>query len=419
MKAQIRRPIVLGIIGALLSLAGTCEGDRFVSLPDDESACGKVGNPCCDGLERCEPGAACTPDGAGQCCAVPFGAACEETSDCCGSLSCTNQRCCSPPGASCDNAHECCEGMLCNAGRCQPAPAGCGRKNQSCCSGNACTSGTTCSGDRCTGCGGPGQPCCSPGVCFQGLSCGPNGTCERGFSCGGLGEYCCAEGTGFSASVGNKGCGDGLRCTAAGRCRLPGDDCDHTSCDRCRQEARCGWCASSRTCLPGTEGGPSAGQCDSASWLWNPFECRDESNSYCENLATLNQCVRSPGCGWCGNCLGGACMAGSPNGPTSGSCGFWQTNPNACDEYTCKEAGNECASSVECCGLLSCKTKYDEVKRCCVEASQNCNGPSDCCGSLRCEGGQCVCLAEGEYCTYARDCCSNHCNSQGQCGRIE
>lgn len=119
--------------------------------------CGKVGLPCCQTGNKCEPGFSC--DLNGLLCAQ------------CGSV---GQLCCS--GNRCASGNVCLPGPE-GARRCGP----CGGPSQDCCPGNTCTApGHECRNGKCRGvCGDLDQPCCPGYVCFNGACISNKG----GYSC--------------------------------------------------------------------------------------------------------------------------------------------------------------------------------------------------------------------------------------------
>ncbi|MGB0679382.1 MAG: hypothetical protein ACPGUV_06955 [Polyangiales bacterium] len=381
---------LLGLFG-LLSFASGCIGEPpFVTGGEagSQAKCGAVGEGCCSSGDRCEAGAACSVEDEDLCCATVFGARCRGNGDCCGDSSCSKGRCCGAADTPCGNSHECCGGLRCDGRRCQSTPAGCGGPGQPCCdAGGACGSGLRCQAGACERCGGEGEDCCDDGVCFDALTCGADKKC--------------------------------VQANRRGTGRISDDDCARLDdCDSCRREAGCGWCASSKRCMAGSRSGPAEARCGLMTWVWNPLECRSLQGRFCNVLQTSAQCLTTPACGWCGNCLGGACMAGDVRGPFYASCGMWRTKPDAlqCDDFGCMDVGEACTSSVQCCGQLSCRPRQSAGLQCCGEVGAECSTGVDCCGSMGCSGGRCVCVPDGQPSLSGRDCCSGVRNAQGTCG---
>lgn len=322
--------------------------------------CGNLATPCCPGLENCAWGLACGQDGSGQCCAVPLGAACKKTSDCCDNLSCQGGECCAVSGRGCTSSQDCCAGLMCDRGTCQAPPSGCGQAGQQCCGDSNCVHAQSCSGGRCQACGKPGLPCCGKaGSCFGGAACaGP--TCFDQFGCGGSGEPCCPAESRFvnpgdrsnALNRGTQGsCREGLVCGAGGFCAAPGGACSAGTCYDCRTMPGCGWC-DGQGCLSGTSAGPQGKSCNR--WTWNAFECPGESP--CQ-AANAEECAAKPGCGWCGDQYVGDCRSGGATGPSSGYCpaSCWSQNQSAPESCQlglwdrCVELSvNECATNSKC-----------------------------------------------------------------------
>lgn len=286
-------------------------------------------------------------------------------------------------------------------------------------------------------CGIAGVRCCT-GVqrCELGAVCTPEGFCEADADtnvtanlafCGGEGEPCCpgsqpqcvAEGL-CSAPESDFLCrGASSTCDATGYCRPKASVCDYGNCGECSADSRCGWCAASNTCLPGSLTGPTeASACGGDSWSYGANSCADAGCA----ASSCDSCLAKPGCGWCGNQLAGTCRPGSGTGPDAGFCnnGFWRGEAAACSATpeslgaACQPVGQACATNVECCGGASCRTKASGGLQCCTEMGQSCSSAAECCGAMTCSGGRCVGQAQGANCVNSRDCATGVC-WEGKC----
>jgi len=132
--------------------------------------------------------------------------------------------------------------------------------------------------------------------------------CSSHYSC-----YNCAGNLGCGWCRSNGSCMVGSASGAFGYCAY-GWTYDYYSCsDSCRQYPSCmecyasgglfcGWCSSSRTCMPGTSIGPSSisDTCDSGNWNFRTG-CSD-----CRYLSSCDSCTSSGSCYWCyseGKCI--------------------------------------------------------------------------------------------------------------------
>lgn len=87
----------------------------------------------------------------------------------------------------------------------------------------------------------------------------------------------------------------------------------HIHCDTCTKDIRCGWCASEKTCLPGTVEGPLKG--DNCSAAWDYAFC---SSLPCAVHESCDECASDPICGWCST--SNVCTEGSMRGPVFLAC---------------------------------------------------------------------------------------------------
>jgi hypothetical protein len=153
---------------------------------DDETCradCGAAAQPCCED-DECQPGLDCTD---GTCQGTPCGtltlACCEDEECLVSGASCVEGTCtaCGELGqACCDGAGDGCTGELaCSEGVCAPTEP-CGNLNEACCEfgGGGCAGPSlACEEMTCRQCGRAGEPCCGgPGGCNGPLGC-QDGVC--------------------------------------------------------------------------------------------------------------------------------------------------------------------------------------------------------------------------------------------------
>jgi hypothetical protein len=101
------------------------------------------------------------------------------------------------------------------------------------------------------------------------------------------------------------------------------------SCGPCAAQAQCGWCATTNSCMAGTQQGSPA--CP-AGWLWLPNQCGpaappQPTADTCPQYTNCVSCAQDTRCGWCvgtNSCMGGA-QQGSPACPAG-----WLQAPNQC-----------------------------------------------------------------------------------------
>merc|ERR1712048_1553590 len=85
----------------------------------------------------------------------------------------------------------------------------------------------------------------------------------------------------------------------------------HTHCDTCTKDLRCGWCASDKVCIPGVAAGPTKANCSS----WDFAFC---SSLPCASHESCGECAADPVCGWCST--SNVCTEGSMRGPVFMAC---------------------------------------------------------------------------------------------------
>merc|ERR1712048_1285369 len=80
----------------------------------------------------------------------------------------------------------------------------------------------------------------------------------------------------------------------------------HTHCDTCTKDIRCGWCASDKVCIPGLAASPTKANCTA----WDYAFC---SSLPCAAHESCDACAADPVCGWCST--SNVCTEGSMRGP--------------------------------------------------------------------------------------------------------
>eukprot|EP00945_MAST-04E_sp_MAST-4E-sp1_P000404 g404.t1 len=102
------------------------------------------------------------------------------------------------------------------------------------------------------------------------------------------------------------------------------DPCEnYKGCGDCNQDSRCGWCAANSKCMVGGPEGPKLAKCAA----WSKEFCEAES---CASYSSCMGCLADPYCGWCpgGEDERGTCMEGSGGGPSDGQCDSqWAHSP--------------------------------------------------------------------------------------------
>ena len=384
------------------------DGGNEASLTDggaafpDAPVCAPAGtacssnNDCCSVV--CDPKAKQCVAGAGPGNCKPGGAACGNPSECC-NLLCQNGTCgltaCIPDNASCTDSTQCCGGN-CTSGKCVPLNTTCKT------SGNGCSSSAECC-----------SKLCNNGFCQIGSSfCTQNGdVCSTGSQCcGGL----CNKASG--ATLGTCGA------PPAGATFCNGG-IDGTVCTDCT--ACC-----SRLCAP---------------YLNGVKVCQPANGCHIDgDLCTKNT-----------DCCGGDPKSGLPGagnvtceiqaGFTIGIC----RNPESCNpegnvcHYLNYACGSSSAARNDCCDHLGvntdCTLDAVGVPRChvigadggqaCRQAGQTCAFSGDCCSGNPCVpngSGELVCSSTAcspvtGPCTVNADCCpGNYCvvppgSTQGTC----
>ena len=125
------------------------------------------------------------------------------------------------------------------------------------------------------------------------------------------------------------------------------------------------------------------------------------------------------GCTSAFQCCGGTCKCSSDNKclATNKKCYTPTPRPTSRPSRppTCREEGDRCDSTDECCGHFLCDNGRigrggGECR--CMEESEQCDSTGECCNDMSCNHGRCeVCKKSGEECSDDRDCCSERCVS--------
>jgi hypothetical protein len=346
-------------------------------------------NECCSNL--CDPRThACA---AGTTCSGQ-GTPCAAATDCC-TLACQGGVCsgtaCISDGQACTDGASCCGGT-CTANVCQPVNPGGTCKT----GGNTCGAGTECCSHLCTGgtcdvhssyCTQTGDVCardeeCCGGICKK-ASGAPLGACAvptsgssrcsgsvDGNVCNGCGD-CCSRVCAPYATTGTK------ICQPANGCRINGD--------LCRKDTDC--CGGPGTDLPGhgdvtcvIENGEPVGVCRNPSASADVDDpegdvChyKEDPNYTCVVSSAPNNCCGAPG--------------------NSGVCKLDALGVPRCYGYgaTCRNPGETCAYSGDCCNNIPCVPDANGALHCLVPTSD--------------AGAAPVCVAESGNCTVTADCC--------------
>lgn len=94
--------------------------------------------------------------------------------------------------------------------------------------------------------------------------------------------------------------------------------CDHSRCEECTADSKCGWCETTGQCHAGDSLGPDPGMLEMPCSIWSFGRC---AGAACRSLQTCGDCTGDPDCGWCeSNCK---CMekhSSDPTSPAFGEC---------------------------------------------------------------------------------------------------
>jgi hypothetical protein len=398
------------------------DGSDDAALGPDAALCHQFGDTCTGNAECCSN----LCNGMGKCDFVQTcggsGSACTLNTDCC-AISCVGSLCgssCVADNQTCTVDGECCSGK-CN-GTCTPLNGSCKT------SGNPCTAGTDC----CSGLCNPQGLCGNASYCVQnGDACGKDGDC-----CGGI----CTKSAGAMLGIcsqpapGATNCSagvDGSLCTDCGGCcsRLcqvypptgvkicqPAEGCRIDG-DICYTDSDC--CGAAGSGLPGDGNvicsrdnpGDPVGVCR------NPTGCDPEGDvCHYKNYATCgNSSARNDCCGAPGN--SGVCQLDALGVPRCFGLGTM-----------CKDSGQQCAFSGDCCNGLPCIPNGAGGFVCGTTACQMngsmCTNSSDCCNGTTCVfmpgqpygtcGGMTTCALDGQDCNDTTPCCAGEtCNVTG------
>lgn len=357
------------------------------------------------------------PDGGGpgptSC--VAAGGACAIGTDCC-TNHCDSGTCsttqCTADGATCASNAECCGGT-CN-GTCTPLNAACKT------SGNTCAANTDC----CSGDCNANHLCAQPSFCVQnGDACGHDDDCCGGIcKLGNNGVGTCTQptvgATNCSAGIDGslcEGCGDccsrlcapygatGVKiCQPAEGCRVDGDLCAQDS-DCCGGDPNSGLPGAGNVQCLKQHTGDKVGICR------NPMSCDPEGDvchykdyQTCGNSSARNDCCGAPG-------NSGVCQLDALGVPRCYGLGT-----------ACKQVGNTCAFSGDCCDGMPCVPDATGALHCgataCQQAGNSCTSTADCCNGSTCNfppgstQGTCgtvttTCAQYGQACSTTNACC--------------
>ena len=392
------------------------------------ATCGGTGTSCavptdccnlqCDTARGvCSAAAACTADGAscaspGECCSgTCTGATCQALNTACKTAG-------NPCTATDGGTGGCCSG-LCSAGKCVLGSSFCIQP------GDACARDTDCCGGACAKAGGA-----TLGVCTDVQTTGTGQCTHDGVLCNGCGS-CCSRNCGPWALTGVSVCQPGLGCKILNAFCTTNDDC-------------CGGGGTSPevTCQAATSSTGAAlsiGVCTQNHGNQVPGGiCRLTGGANaCSNAQSDCECVLNPKAQCCAYDT-----LGLPRCLGSGSCGDGSTGVFAGqDPKCCRQAGQTCNTSAECCGLTPCVPDATGVLHClapkpdggisCVATGGSCTATGDCCTGMVCNvtpgagHGTCgqpptsgmggagggmdagVCALYGQACNAATPCCNN------------
>ena len=394
---------------------------------DASNPCGVFGTTCGTGAECCAGICANGTCGSDPTMCTAPGGSCATNTDCCTDR-CDNHVCsstqCTADGASCGGNSECCSGT-CNAnGTCDPLNASCKT------AGNPCGANTDCCSNDCDStthtCGQPsfcvqnGDACAHDTECCGGIcNLGANGlgTCAQpmpgstncsagidGTVCGGCGDCCSRLCAPYGAS--------GIKvCQPAEGCRIDGDLC-HQDTDCCGGDPNSG--------LPGAGNVKCLKEhpTDNTGICRNPMSCNPEGNvcHYKDYMTCGNSSARNDCCGAPGN--SGVCQLDALGVPRCYGLGT-----------TCKQTGQSCAFSGDCCDGKPCLPDSSGALHCggaaCSPMGGACTASADCCngetctfppGSVQgtCGGATTTCAQYGQACSTTNACCAGAtCNITG------
>lgn len=352
-----------------------------------------------------------------------FGEDCEVGTDCCSGICDTQSNTCisttnvcSPAGSPCVDGTECCSlncsDGYCGATECLEDDAPCDMGGVSCCSG-LCEDGTCQDVNGDAECSSAGNSCDSGADCCSGL-CGSDDRCALGSSfCVQKFDICARDDQCCSGVCTFNDAGDPL-----GYCDAPPDA--PTSCNSDGVAGAicngCGVCCS-RSCAPYGPTGVFICQYPSGCRV-NGELCREDrdccggdadadlpgaGNVQCEKAdgAEIGRCRNSMGC----TPQGGVChyketiCEDTSTSAPNNCCNFLGNASNCeldslfvprCDAIEeCREPGEDCASSTDCCNGVPCVPNEDGRLICydnpgggdpsCVESGGSCTSTSDCC----------------------------------------
>jgi hypothetical protein len=347
-------------------------GDTCISAADCCSGlCDPATDTCVSSLTKCaQEGDAC--ESPTDCCSLRCvdeecasseclddNDVCTEDSDCCSSI-CTDETCiplnldCKTAGNSCNDNGECCSNF-CDDDRCQLAASFCIQE------GDLCTRDGDCCTLRCDLVEGQGVGVCGPApeaasFCTDGVE---GSVCE---AC----NDCCSRLCAPYAPTGV------FICQPASGCHVTGDFC--------REDRDC--CGAEGTGLPGEGNVVCQKEPDADIGICrNPNGCSPQGNVchfkdyICGVSSARNNCCGDPG-------DKDLCKLDPLGVPRCNGLG-----------EECREPGETCSSSDDCCDDIPCIPDEDGVLRCmyppddgdaCVPAEGACTINADCCAGLTC-----------------------------------
>jgi hypothetical protein len=356
----------------------------------------------------------------------PRGGECEFGSDCCsGQCNDATGRCvqdlaaCSPAGAACESGTECCT-LHCDGGVCSSDP--CEGDGQDCGGNSECCSGS-CEGGKCADINGSASSCSSAGnscggdsdccskLCVEGSCAIGSSFCVQTFDICTDSDQCC-HGTCVIQEGANAGyCGTQVSSGSSCDNKLvTGEVCDGDCSLCCSRSCAAHPISGKKICQPPSGCRPSGELCrtDLDCCGGDPdADLPGAGNAHCED-------INDQGIGRCKSisCTpqGGICKyddadyvafcggnSTSPNNccnflGASSNCALDRLNIPRCDALSeCRQDGESCATSDDCCGGVPCVQNEAGSFVCydppgggeCVPSSGPCTIDGDCCrGSL-------------------------------------
>ena len=166
--------------------------------------------------------------------------------------------------------------------------------------------------------------------------------------------------------------------------------CEGTSCSECLNQAGCGWCAPTQTCVNGDFDGPTDDSYCLSGWFGNlpvgppsPERCPGTSDALlcahidirsqaCSIVPSCLECTHTSGCGWCAETKACVEVTGNPS-PNCTPVDYCRAFAVSCSACLTPAACQDYTQCYQCLAQATC-TYCSKTMRCDNAGENSCGG---------------------------------------------